>query len=218
MVKKDSARIERAEDGSGETPGVNEKQQVAGAAINVAPDKYTGADVRRDPSEDYGGISVVETTDEPSPAASGVNADVSGSLTAAERAELESILSPAQIEAIEAGRRSRVERRGKAKRNLPQLIAEHAEEMIMEAKNKRLHSAKRVGEWLISHGLHETVRGFNAFGDALGGHGLKLPYVNVKGRRYYDLACIGWTQEQKDMRQATLNEMGADVRLSIIAD
>lgn len=191
--------------GSDEMPEVVESNQTTQSA---AVEKYTGADVRRDPHEGYNGI----------PAAIGMDVEVSGSLTPVERAELESIMSPAQVEEVESNRRSRNERSAKTKKDNPQLIAAHAEEMMVEAANIRFHSGKGVGTWLIEHALHKPVRGFNAFGDALGGHGLKLPYMAVKGRRYYDLACIGWSQEQKDLRQAAIDEMGNDVRRSVIAD
>jgi hypothetical protein len=196
-------------------PEVVEPNQTKQSAV---VEKYTGADVRRNPHEEYSGIPVVQTTEESTPAASRMSVDDRGSLTPAERAELESIMLPAQIEAIEVSRRSRVQRRAKAKKDIPELIAANAEEMMVEAVNKRFYSAKGVATWLVNHGLHEPVRVYSAFGAALGRHGLNLPSMTVKGRRYSDLACIGWIQEQKRLRQSTIDQMGNDVRHAVIAD
>ena len=157
------------------------------------------------------------TVAEPAGSAAEVSGQPAG-LSEAERRALETILSPTEIEELDAKRRLHSERQSRTKTSNSDLIAAHADEMMVDATNKSLHSGRRVGTWLINHKLHEKVRGYNAFGDALGGHGLKLPHVTVNGRRYYDLGCVLFTEEQKNIRQAELKTMGIDVLRCIIAD
>ncbi len=209
MQKHEETSITDASNGSGNSPEIEEQTKQAEASNASWPsNKYTGPDIGRDPREGFGHGTAEETDNEGQP----------GLFSPEERAELEAIMSPAAINELEAGRRARQERRSKTKKNIPRSIIENAADMIAEAGNKPLHSAKGVGVWLIARGLHEPVRGSNAFGDALGGHGLRLPYVVVGGRRYYDLRCVGMTDEEKQQRQALLRTYEIDVLRSMIAD
>lgn len=102
--------------------------------------------------------------------------------------------------------------------NLPALVGEHAAAMVVSYRNKPLLSAEAVGTYVISAGLHAPVRGFNAFGDACGGHGHHLPSVVYHGKRRYDLSMVGKTSAEKVSRQEQLRSLRVEVIARLIAE
>ena len=127
-------------------------------------------------------------------------------------------VTDAEIEELEARRRSHTQKKQTARVNLPGLLANNAKAMLEEAGGKPLFSGRMIGAWLIARGLCPPVRGYNAFGDAAGGHGLHLPSVSYQSRRHYDLSCAGATPEVREARAAQLRMMGVDVIQTLIAN
>lgn len=142
-------------------------------------------------------------------------------LSSEHRAELEKAgVSEAEINAINAKllAKGTSAAKAKAKVNIPALIAENRDALKQRSGGKPLFTARATGITLVALGQHVPMRGYNGFGDALGGHGHNLPSVVFQGRRVYDIDYIGATEEEKAKRQEELNAMPFVVIAALVAE
>lgn len=90
-------------------------------------------------------------------------------------------------------------------------IQKYADEIIKDCGGRLWISAQEVLVGLLKRGCGLTVRGVpmkdcKALGDALGGHGLNLPYIYAGTTRYYALAMANATPEEIEAAHAQLKE------------
>jgi hypothetical protein len=142
-------------------------------------------------------------------------------LTPEHRAELEKAgLSETEIESINVKIRAKAtgKTKSKTKINIPAALEENRDALKEMSGGKPLFSGRAAGTAMIRLGKGNPVRGFNAYGDALGGHGHNLPSVSYQGRRVYDIDYIGASDEEKAARQEVLNGMPFIVIAALVAD
>lgn len=107
-----------------------------------------------------------------------------------------------------AGRESRTD--------IARRLKEHLH-LFKQISPKPLWAARDVGAVMAAHGLHRTVKGWNALGDTLGKHYLHLPCVTISSRQHYDIAYAEQSEADRSTRQEELNAMNPAVLKLLVA-
>ncbi len=93
-------------------------------------------------------------------------------------------------------------------------IKEIASELLDDHPGTTMFSAETVLKKLRSVGLGKTasgepIRSANAIGDALGRHGLCLPWVTKEGKKRFLLTAIDLPEDHKAAQQEILNNLSS---------
>lgn len=93
-------------------------------------------------------------------------------------------------------------------------IKELARELLDDHPGTTMFSAETVLKKLRSVGLGKTasgepIRSANAIGDALGRHGLCLPWVTKEGKKRFLLTAIDLPEDHKAAQQEILNNLSS---------
>jgi len=115
-------------------------------------------------------------------------------------------LTDAEIADIAASVTRKSAKKVKAKSALKDLLAEKQDWLLEQSAGKPLFSAYVACEMICGAGLYPRPITANGFGDQLGENGWKLPHIKL-GKIHRDINYIGKSQEEKDARQAKLDEM-----------
>lgn len=86
-------------------------------------------------------------------------------------------------------------------------VIESKDEILGQATKGALWTAQDIGEALVNATTLGVPKSWNALARSLGENGLDLPYRKFGSKRYFLLACIGATPEEKASKQELLTAL-----------
>jgi len=86
-------------------------------------------------------------------------------------------------------------------------VTEAKEVILNQATKGALWTAQDVGEALVNATTLGVPKSWNALARSLGENGLDLPYRKFGSKRYFLLACIGATSEEKASKQELMTAL-----------